>query len=489
MTADVMKQMHSFSQIARDYNYAYQNFNPYEIIAAGCDVYSMRSNTSIFGWVREEYGSAVKGHILQFKALEDTSYQITWYNTWTVEMIGQNFIVGIDTLVSVNVPETAGEIPDATFFIEKTAEGVTPAQLRLGTTTNKIYVKRNEEVQILCTVHDTEGRFVRSATNTIHFRVEGPGRLIGQDIVDAVTGMARIAFTTDSTSGLAKIIAESQDLKSDTLKIEVANRIWIDNFEGYESITNLQYVWHIRAGTTAELSIAGSITGKTGTSLRINYAIGDGNAPYAGVYRYISDDLSSSEHLEFWFRGDISARTLAVLIYEKNGRYWQYDYIIANNEPEFLSIPLLDFIASDTASTIKLDEIDEISFNILKGEGELGQGTVYLDEINFVIPEVETAIGQRNSGLPPDKFLVMQNYPNPFNSITTIRYILPQPGKVTIEIYDTTGRVVERLLSGNQQKAGEHRILWQNTRLASGVYFYRILTGAYETVRKCILIK
>jgi hypothetical protein len=489
MTADVMNQMHIFSQIARDYNYGYQNFNPYEIIAAGCDVYAMRSNTSIFGWVREEYGSAVKGHILQFKALEDTSYQITWYNTWTAEMIGQNFIVGIDTLVSINVPETAGEIPDAAFFIEKTAEGVTPAQLIMGTTTNKIYVKRNEEVQILCTVHDIEGRFVRSATNTIQFRVEGPGRLLGPDIVDAVTGMARIIFTNDSTSGLAKIIAESQDLKSDTLKIEVANRIWVDNFEGYESITNLQYVWHVRAGTTADLSMAGSITGELGTSLRINYTIGDGNAPYAGVYRYISEELSSSEQLEFWFKGDASGRTLAVLIYEKYGRYWQYDYIIGNNEPEFLRVPLLDFTAGDTASIIKLDEVDEISFNILKGEGEVGQGTVYLDEINFVIPALETAVDQRNFSLPPDKFLVMQNYPNPFNSITTIRYVLPQPGKVSIEVYDTTGRVVERLLSGIQQTAGEHRILWQNTCLASGVYFYRIRTGTYEAVRKCLLIK
>jgi hypothetical protein len=301
--------------------------------------------------------------------------------------------------------------------------------------------------------------------------------------------MAQISFTADSTSGFAKIIAESQGLKPDTVDMELANRIWIDNFEGYESLSNLQYVWHPRAGTTADLSLAGSITADPGTSLRVGYTIGNGSAPYAGAYRYLSEDLSLSEHLEFWFKGDSSSRTLAILIYERGSRYWQYDYTISKNEPEFLSLPLYNFIASDTASSIKLDEIDEISFNILTGAGEPGEGIIFLDEINFVIPALETAIDQRNSGSVPDKFLVMQNYPNPFNTMTTIRYVLPLPGKVTIEIFDMTGRVVERLLSGSKQAGGEHRIRWQNTYLASGIYFYRIRSGVYEAVRKCILIK
>jgi len=489
MTADVMKQMQTFSQIARDYDYAYQDFAPYEINASGCDVYAMRSDSCIFGWAREEYGNPVKGYILPFKTLEDTSYQITWYNTWTGELTGRSFLVGIDTLVTITVPETAGDIPDVAFFLEITTEGDTPAQLRMGSATNRIYVKRNEAAHILCTVQDAEGRFVRSADNQIKFRIDGPGRFIGQDIINAETGMARITFTADSTSGTAKIIAESPGLISDTLYIEVLNRIWVDDFEGYTSLINLQYVWHPRSGTTADISLDNSISTEPGTSLRIDYTIGEGSAPYAGVLRFFDDDLTASEFLEFWFRGDGSGRTLAILIFEKSGRYWQYDIEIAGDQPEFFSIPLINFVASDTASAIHLNEVDEISFNILRGGGETGHGTFHLDDINFVIPAIETSIDQNPAGLQPAEFRVLQNYPNPFNSITTIRYVLPQPGKVTIEIYDTTGRVVERLLSGKIQPAGEHHIRWQNTRLASGVYFYRIRTGVYEAVRKCILIK
>ena len=489
MTADVMAQMLSFSKVVRDYNHSYQIFDTYEINASTCDVYAMRGDSSIFGWVRQEYGSPVKGQILNFNALQDTSWQITWYNTWKGEMIGQEYIVGAEGNVSVPVPDAAGDIPDAAFFLNKTAEGVTPAQIRLNTTTKKIYVKRQEEAKISCTIHDEAGRFVRTATNTIQFVIEGPGRFTGPDMVDAVTGKAEIIFTADSTSGTARIIAGSPGLVPDTVIIEVASRIIVDDFEGYNAANNLKYVWHPRAGTTADISLSGSITGQPGNSLKVTYDIGDGNAPYAGVYRYISDDLTASENLEFWFHGDGSNRNLAILIFERNGRYWQYDYLISKNTPEFFNVPLSGFTASDTAESLRLDEVDEISFNILKGSGEAGQGTIYLDEINFVIPSIQTQVEKNLPDGLPDKFSVSQNYPNPFNNATTIRYILPGTSRVTVEIFDSTGRVVERLLNGIVQSGGEHSITWQNDQLASGVYFYRIRAGTFLSVRKCILLK
>ena len=487
MTADVMDQMHRFSQIARDYNYAYQDFQPYEIISQGCDVYAMRSESSIFGWAREIYGNSVKGQILQFKALEDTSYQITWYNTWTAESIGQSYITGIDTLVTVSIPETAGEIPDVAFFIKKTAEGTTPSHIRMGTATTKMYVKRDEKAHILCTIHDAEGRYVRSADNPIQFHIEGPGSFIGPDLVNTEAGMAQISFTADSTSGIANIIASSPDLKSDTLTIEVTNRIWIDNFEGYESNSNLDYFWFIRSGTTAEISRTNSITGELGTGLRINYSIGEGNAPYAGVYKFIDEDLSLSESLEFWLKGDGSGRTLAILLFEKYGRYWQYNHILSNNNSEFFRIPIDGFTASDTASTIKLDAIDEVSFNILKGTSEFGQGTFYLDDINFVIPAIETAIRQ-NKNNHPVQFRLMQNYPNPFNSSTTIKYEIPTQSDVQITIYNTLGQVIETFVR-KAQSAGTHIIKWDANHISSGVYFYNIKVGDMNITKKCVLMK
>ena len=95
----------------------------------------------------------------------------------------------------------------------------------------------------------------------------------------------------------------------------------------------------------------------------------------------------------------------------------------------------------------------------------------------------------RADPLDSEIFQLLQNYPNPFNNITTIRYFLPRAGKVTLVIYDTTGRIVDRLITDAEQKAGGHSIQWQNPGLASGLYFYQIRSGSFEAVRKCILIK
>ncbi|MCP4414793.1 MAG: DUF5060 domain-containing protein, partial [Gammaproteobacteria bacterium] len=266
MTNDVMDQMHSFSKIAKDYKYAYQNFQPYEILSESCDVYAMRSDSSFFGWAREFYGSSVSGQILQYKALEDTSYQVTWYNTWNAEIIGQSFIVGADTLVTVAVPHTTGNIPDVAFFMEKTAEGKSPAKIRMGSATSKIYVKHNEIANILCTIHDKKGRFVRSAENQISFYVDGPGQFIGPTTINAESGRAHISFTDDSTKGTARIIASSPGLVSDTLIIEISNQIRVDDFEEYETYKDLEYIWLTRSGTSAKVYLGNSITGEPGKS-------------------------------------------------------------------------------------------------------------------------------------------------------------------------------------------------------------------------------
>jgi hypothetical protein len=489
MTSEVMEQMRCFAEVARDYNYAGQNFEPYLLAADNCDVYAMRSDSSIFGWIREEYGKAVKKHIIQFKALRDTSYSITWYDTWTAKKIAESYLVGVDTLVTMTVPEAAGEIPDVAFFLDEAAEGVTPAQLIISSATSKIYVKRDEQARLLCTIHDAEGRFVRSAVNPVQFSVKGPGHLIGNPLVNAETGMALILFAADSASGTAAIIAASPGLIPDTLFIEVTNHIQVDDFEGYDSWNNLDSVWFIRSGTTAQIALAASITGKSGNSLNLSYAIGGSNAPYAGVLVNNKQDLYPAGYLEFWLQGDASGRTLSLLVNEKNGRYWQYDHVLTGSTPELLSIPLENFTASDTAQAMRLDEIDEISFNILQGAAGAGQGAIYLDDINFVIPSVRTSIDPEDGNRSPVNYLLMQNYPNPFNNSTTIRYILAQPGEVTMDIYNSTGRRVDVLLHQEQQNAGTHSLQWQNAALASGVYFYRIQSGKFEAVKKCLLLK
>jgi hypothetical protein len=73
----------------------------------------------------------------------------------------------------------------------------------------------------------------------------------------------------------------------------------------------------------------------------------------------------------------------------------------------------------------------------------------------------------------PSKFELSQNYPNPFNPSTKINYELPFDSKVSISLFDMTGREVASILS-SVQSAGYYTVQFNGANLSSGTYFYRI---------------
>lgn len=89
----------------------------------------------------------------------------------------------------------------------------------------------------------------------------------------------------------------------------------------------------------------------------------------------------------------------------------------------------------------------------------------------------------------PEKFSLRQSYPNPFNPSATIEFDLPQSVSVTLKIYDITGAEVETLINGLELKAGIFKYQFDGSMLASGVYFYKLITNDYTQTRKMILIK
>lgn len=83
---------------------------------------------------------------------------------------------------------------------------------------------------------------------------------------------------------------------------------------------------------------------------------------------------------------------------------------------------------------------------------------------------------------------LLQNYPNPFNASTTLSYMLPQSGSVTISIYNLLGQRVATIFEGDQQ-AGQHTITWDATDFPSGIYFARLEVGEYSKSIKMVLLK
>ena len=93
----------------------------------------------------------------------------------------------------------------------------------------------------------------------------------------------------------------------------------------------------------------------------------------------------------------------------------------------------------------------------------------------------------------PDKYVLEQNYPNPFNPNTKIRYSIPSSqnplpegargGLVTLKVYDLLGREVATLVN-EQQQPGNYEVTFDGSRLASGVYFYRLRAGNFVAAKK-----
>jgi hypothetical protein len=70
----------------------------------------------------------------------------------------------------------------------------------------------------------------------------------------------------------------------------------------------------------------------------------------------------------------------------------------------------------------------------------------------------------------PSKFQLSPNYPNPFNPVTKIDYELPLDSKVSIKVFDITGKEISTLVNGTQ-KAGSYTLTFNGSNLSSGIYF------------------
>ena len=80
------------------------------------------------------------------------------------------------------------------------------------------------------------------------------------------------------------------------------------------------------------------------------------------------------------------------------------------------------------------------------------------------------------------------NYPNPFNASTVIHFMLPAEGVVTLTVYDMAGRAV-MMLADRFFAAGPQRVVFDGSRLPSGVYYYTIQAERYAATRSMLLVK
>jgi hypothetical protein len=93
----------------------------------------------------------------------------------------------------------------------------------------------------------------------------------------------------------------------------------------------------------------------------------------------------------------------------------------------------------------------------------------------------------------PSASMLHNCFPNPFNPATQIRFDIARPARTSLRIYDVAGRLV-RVLVDEDLAAGRYETSWNGSndagkRVASGVYFYKLVTSEYEQTKKMVLLR
>jgi hypothetical protein len=185
------------------------------------------------------------------------------------------------------------------------------------------------------------------------------------------------------------------------------------------------------------------------------------------------------------FAIDYSANENQLVWEESDDEDFQHFRVYRSTDPEFVPDP-----GNLVHMTIDTGWIDSVT--------EGWQYHYKVSAVDFSGNESDPASPGTVTGadeLPvPGRYALYQNVPNPLGPTTVIRYDVPAgDGKVTLEIFDVSGRLVRRLLDGHEAP-GRKAVAWDGRnehgeRVGSGVYYYRLEAPGYERTLRLMVVK
>ena len=117
-------------------------------------------------------------------------------------------------------------------------------------------------------------------------------------------------------------------------------------------------------------------------------------------------------------------------------------------------------------------------------------------KVNAILTSDEFGINPLTTGtievldvtVEPTSFGIESVYPNPFNPVTTIKFTVETQNFVSLQIFNINGQLIETLVDGNVE-VGYHEVNWNASQHSSGVYFVKMVAGAYTKTQKIMLLK
>lgn len=142
---------------------------------------------------------------------------------------------------------------------------------------------------------------------------------------------------------------------------------------------------------------------------------------------------------------------------------------------------------------LKLTDVEEIT----AGQVIVSKGDNVVDADQVVQGPIDNRKVDPDVDIIPHTFVLHQNYPNPFNAQTRIEYEVAEVeggmAPILIQVFSLSGEKIKTLYTG-ERPSGRYSVQWDGTddrgnKMASGTYFYRLISGSLQTAKRMILLK
>lgn len=225
MSADMWSYLKYLRAFTREINFGNENFAPAELLVKGSDNYAMVSDSSAFGWTRSYNSEDIAGQPLRLKGQKAGTYQLSWFNTWTGEVVGEETHVVVDEVVDATIPAMDQARKDIAFKMNRIDDGTEATRLNLKFKERRLQSSQDSTYTVLCYLTDDQGRLVTSSNIQVEFSLNGPGSL---DTNSATTtdGVARVNYHPElGQTGTITIQATANGLSGATLDQQVYTNI------------------------------------------------------------------------------------------------------------------------------------------------------------------------------------------------------------------------------------------------------------------------
>jgi hypothetical protein len=217
--------------------------------------------------------------------------------------------------------------------------------------------------------------------------------------------------------------------------------------------------------------------------------------PHISYYQHLADrtgfvkfarwnglgwDITNIDTLENVFIGFAGARNMTSLVLDSQGKPH-----VSYGDEKVLKYAVLDDLIWQIEVVLDVSGLATILGQLTsleldaQGEPHIAYHEVITKSpltgtVKYATRNVVTSIHQE--AINPKKFELIQNYPNPFNPTTKISYSISNPSLVILKVYDALGREIQTIVSEFQER-GEYSIIFDASKLASGIYFYKLQVG------------